>query len=417
MQRRVINPLTREQTNSNWPLPALQRTAVAIDQPPQRNAAAANAQRPTVTGHHEPWLRNVMLSQLRMGNEHRHELVKAPLLPSPRLAAPSVPEDAASQHLTGRDYLEFLSTDVRLLVGIRELIAGHQILAANPPLPSERINNIAERLRPIVAEIYHDAQNRNEDRARGYESTLATEVEDLADDASTWCGDRLELNLRQMEDIALVARLSRGDIDEVALYNHGVAYFMLDRAIGEIGREATAHGAAAESQSVMAHLEAIYFLQDTLPLPHRQARPQYYGQGISFMTEDIARTIGNRVREAATERDGEHVIQFMSTWAPWVRHMTNHADHRYIFEEIKRNAARKLEAMGLLRDNPDSIYHPSRMDELTYEFFLAEVGAKLQQQKSDYVGRLTREFLIGHRRVNCYSSMRTQGTSAPVLSR
>ncbi len=167
------------------------------------------------------------------------------------------------------------------------------------------------------------------------------------------------------------------------------------RVIGEIGREATAHCAAAESQNLRAHLDAIYFLQDELHLPHRQATPIY--SGMSFMTDRIARRIGDKVRNAATEKDGERVIEFMSTWTPWVLHLQNHEEHRADFEKITQNYHSNLEHMVEDREDPNSPVHSSVMDQVTFDAEIASICNSRNRWMSDYVGQLTRTFLINHR--------------------
>ena len=387
MQRRIGNLFNRGQRNRNDP-PAVPGRA-ANNHPPQSDAAAARAPRSASPRQRHGWQRELQLRDLRIGDEPAHELVNVPALGRRGLRPIPIPADPESQHLTGRAYLEFLSTDARLFGAIKQLIASEHILAARPPLAPERIANMAERLRPVVAAIYHDSQRRD--------LTLARDVNRLALDVQDGCGDRLDYMLRQIEDVALLARLSRGDIDEVDLYNNGIAFFMLHNVIGETGREATLHNAASESQNVHAQLEAIYFLQDSLHLPHRQARPIYYGQDLSFMTERIARRIGDKVRHAATENDGERVIQFMSTWEPWVLHLQRNDKHRPDFEMLTTNYHNLLEAMARDRENPASPLHSSVMDPVTYQAEIGTVNCKRSENMSDYVGQLTRTFLVNHR--------------------
>ena len=386
MPRRLANLFNFGRTNRNDQPDEPNERVAANDQRRQRDAAH-NAPPRAPRQHGEARQRSILLSDLRIGNEPAHALVNVPVLHGHALPQIAIPVDQASNHLTGRAYLEFLSTDARLFGSIRQLLASDHILAADPPLTPARLENMATRLRPLIAAVYHDNQRGNLD--------LAHEINRLATDVADGCGDRLDYMLRQMEDAALLARLYRGDIDEVTLYNHGIAFFMLDRLISEVGREATRRNVAADSQNVHAQLDAIYRLQDVLHLPHRQTTPNY--SNLSFVSERVARQIGERVHQAATVEDGERVIEFMSTWGPWVRYLQNHDSHRTDFAQISQNYNDILEQMAADRDNPNSPLHHSVMDQVTYSAEIGTVGMNRDIWMADYVGQLTRTFLINHR--------------------
>lgn len=387
MPRRLADFFHFGRTNRNDPPATPNERVAANDQRRHRDEAPPAVSPRTAHPRRETRQRDLLLSDLRIGNEPAHELVNIPALHGHALPQIAIPADPASRHLTGRAYLEFLSTDVRLFGSIRQLIASNHILTADPPLDAARIENMATRLRPVIAAIYHDNQRQNLD--------LAREINRLASDVQDGCGDRLDYMLRQMEDAALLARLSRGDIDEVTLYNHGIAFFMLDRLIGEVGREATRREEAAAAQNVHAQLDAMVRLQDVLHLPHRQTTPIY--SNLSFVNQRTAQQLGERVHQAATADDGERVMAFMSTWTPWVRYLQNHEAHREDFEQITGPYHSNLEQMITDREDPNSPLHPSVMDQVSFDAEIATIGRNRELCMSEYVGQLTRTFLVNHR--------------------
>lgn len=326
----------------------------------------------------------IHLSDLRLPGEAAHEMVNVPRLAGTGLARIGPTIDQTTAHLRGRAYLQHLTTDHRLYGAIRELVASDKILL-NRNRTEENLSGIAERLRPVVADICH----QNASRQFG----LSTEINELASDALGHCGDRADFVVGQMEDVALLGRLTRGQIDEVSLYNHGVSFFMLNQIRAETGREANRRRPGIHQQGVHDHLDAEFFLQDQLHLPHRVGQPQH--RNVGFMTREIANGIGAKVRQAATANDGENVIQFMSTWNPWVQHLRRQPQHRADFERMTQNFHDALERLERDRNNPASPVNA--MDEHEYGNAMGAIGRNREAWESDYVGQLSRTFLMNHR--------------------
>ncbi|EGF30194.1 hypothetical protein IMCC9480_1924 [Oxalobacteraceae bacterium IMCC9480] len=113
------------------------------------------------------------------------------------------------------------------------------------------------------------------------------------------------------------------------------------------------------------------------------------------MTREIANGIGAKVRQAATANDGENVIQFMSTWNPWVQHLRRQPQHRADFERMTQNFHDALERLERDRNNPASPVNA--MDEHEYGNAMGAIGRNREAWESDYVGQLSRTFLMNHR--------------------
>ena len=336
--------------------------------------------------------RPVTLSDLNLGDEPPEQLITVPALGPHGLNQVHAPVDAASSGLTGREYLEFLTTDIRLMPDIAVLIEGYHVLnaAEDPryrPRSAEVLNDIAERLRPVIAEAYRDPE-------------LSRKIDQIANETMTNCDDRFDFFLSQMENAALLAHLSRGDIDDTVLYNHGIAFFMLDEIRAATGRLYSEIGVnpANQDHSVHDHLNAVYYLQDELHLPHRHARPVYINnRGITIVGPCEARRIGEIVRERATENDGQRAIQYMATWDPWVAHLKQQdALERFPqFKQVTDNFQKKLAKMEERREIAGSAVH--QMDPIEYAAKLGDINARYHEWIIEVAADLTKKFLINHR--------------------
>ena len=251
------------------------------------------------------------LRDLRIGDEQDHELAFAPPIPVGTFQPIVPPVDAASAGLEGRAYLEFLVKDIRTEAGMAMILREDVLDSAE--ISEDRVNDIANRMRPIMAQIYADPH-------------LATEMEMLITQALTFCHDRLELAIGEMEDTALLAHLSAGRINEITLFNYGVAFFMLNdvrEKVKQLIHEAMDGGEAYQSSHDV--LNAIYYLQDDLHLPTTQREPLVPRAVHGIVSERVAReVIGPYVKQRAIEKDGQNVWRFLSTWQPWITHVDRH---------------------------------------------------------------------------------------------
>ena len=248
------------------------------------------------------------LRDLRIGNEKDHELVFAPPIP-PGTFQPIVPPvDAASAGLEGREYLQFLVTDPRTCFGVRRMVK--KKILENATLSDEKINNIAARMRGVMAELY-----RNEE--------LSAELDLLGLENLEFCHDRVELSIGQMEDAALLSNFSAGRIDEITLFNYGISFFMRDTVREKVKQliDEQLDGGEAQ-QGSHDYLNANFYLQDELHLPTRQEHPVVPDVAQGIVTRRIAvNVIGPFVKNRAIEKNGENIRKFMGTWKPWVDHL------------------------------------------------------------------------------------------------
>ncbi len=184
-----------------------------------------------------------------------------------------------------------------------------------------------------------------------------------------------------MEDTALLAQLSSGRMDGITLYNHGVAFFVLDEVREKVKHIVSeALDGAEANQSSHDVLNAIYYLQDELHLPTRQQEPLIPRAEHSIVSERIARdVIGPYVKQRAIEKDGQNVSRFLSTWRPWVTHLDKHEPlskamtesfQRLMAETEEKQAARVALNIGMTEQeyvehlNWKAVVHSSTKAEL-----------------------------------------------------
>ena len=319
---------------------------------------------------------HLLLSHLRIGDEPDHRLVNVPTAENGPVVVPQAPVDQQGSDLRGRAYLEFLSTDRRLLPGLRNYIAREKVLR-NPSMTDARLEALAERLRLIVAQAYHDPK-------------LLLAIDRNALEFQGYCTDRTEFFMGQMESAVILSNLGRGELDETSLYNLGVSFCRLEELRAAVGRRTAGR---IHRQNVHDYLEAQFHLQDELDLPIKNDQPHYPGQGI--MTSAVIREIANEVKQRITDDDGEKVMQFMSTWEPWQAHLKTAPQHRSKYARLEENFQRMMEQALAEREDPESAM--SVLTEPDFQEHANTIQAQLRSWETDFTGQLTREFLSNSR--------------------
>lgn len=299
--------LARRSSRSDTPHRSLTEALAALDTD-ELNAADTeardNSPSPRVRA---PILPEITLAQLHRRSEAPHRALH--IVSANRRPAAEAPVDQETAHLMGRAYLEFLVVDSRpgkrLPSELIALLSGRKFLQS-PDRTEENMMKVANKLRPVVAEMYRDP-------------VLSRAIADHAVDTMRRCIDGASFDLRQMQDMALAAKISRGGIDDIALYNHGLSFFMLNEVEKETSREITRHYGAREAREALhAHMYAVFYLQNTFKFPHHQEDPRI--PSATFMTREIAQEIGARVCQNAVKDDGASFFDYMSQWDPWIAH-------------------------------------------------------------------------------------------------
>ncbi|EGF32762.1 hypothetical protein IMCC9480_1988 [Oxalobacteraceae bacterium IMCC9480] len=335
------------------------------------------------------------LMQLKFGDERPDQLIDLPGVSHQRIALVRAPVDSATGGLTGRAYLEHLMRDdLRLPPALQMLIEGKHILRTGPhdgaQLSDAALSTIAERLRPVMAEMYRDPE-------------LVREIGRLATDTLGNCTDRFDDFAGQMENAALLSNLNRGAIDEKALWRYGISFFKLDVVRSEVGRlyRSLNIPVGSQSQDVHDHHNAVYYLQDELNLPTRHDQPIYIGARlVGIMTEARARAIGEKVKARAAENDGEHAFNFMATWEPWKTHLQNRDEQDQSpefqqFTQVMNHFEKLLERTARNRDVVGSI--TNRLNPVEYDAELGTIMAGRNQSVTDACVHLSRKFLLNYR--------------------
>lgn len=319
--------------------------------------------------------RDLSVGDLKINpNEPDHRLMEIPIASNNYGSLPPLPADPRTRALRGRDYLEFLSTDNRLLPRFRGYIQSDRGMN-NPHIRADGLDSLGERLRPITVQMYRDpALNRL--------------VDNLSTQYVGMCIDRAEYFLCQMEDAALLARLNTGEIDERVLYNIGISFFKLEELRSAIRRRMIGRD---QSQNVHAFLDAEFFLQDELALPVKHDTPHYSGQ--SFMTREMASEISSEVVERLKVDDGGNVMHFMSKWEPWRGYVkANLADE---LEENNGTFYKLLEAAENDRENPESVL--STFTAPDYKEYVDDISAARVRLEDAFIGQSAKTLLLNSR--------------------
>lgn len=255
--------------------------------------------------------RSIKLTDLKLGNESNTDLVSVPVPKNRRVIQLRAQPDELSANLHGRDYLRFLSTDNRLMSSFKLLMGGRSLLG-NDQLTEEALDRFEEKLRFITCEAYQNLD-------------LNSEIDDMANEVLGYCVDRSGYFINQAHDIAMVSLLQRAGLEEVDLYNLGIAHFKLDLVQREVTK--ILGGRGIDQQSTHDYFDAEYFLQDRLHLPTRHPAPVYLNRRVGNMTQELAAEIGDRIEAKIAADNGESAIAFMADWGPWQRHITTKPEH------------------------------------------------------------------------------------------
>ncbi|MEB0134590.1 NEL-type E3 ubiquitin ligase domain-containing protein [Actimicrobium sp. CCC2.4] len=326
---------------------------------------------------------DLKLQDLRL---HRHEtdqnLVFAYPVPEGVFEPVALAVDPASAGIEGRAYLQFLLTDPRTegeMIGLIE----EKYLPPDHELSEERLNDIATRLRAVMAESY-------------LSDDLMGEINVLAVEGLAHCKDRADVALGQMEDAALHARLIRGGVtDETTLYNYGVSFYMSNAVTEETRRLLAERHAVGEipRQEVHDIQNAHFHLQETLHLPHRLQEPIVpYARG-GIVTQRLAEDIIlPRVTARALEHNGQNVMQFISNWAPWRKHLNeNWPPMQKMTASFHRRSEKAMED----RDVPG--HRINRMNEVEYEALSKQVQTDRLRVETELADQLALELLFNRR--------------------
>ncbi len=326
---------------------------------------------------------DLALQDLRMHrSETDHNLVFAYPIPSGVYEPVALAVDSGGAGLEGRTYLQFLLEDPRTEGGMGCLIRD-KLLSLRYGLSEERLNDIATRLRAVMAESY-------------LSDDLMGEIEVLAVEALPHCQDRADVALGHMEDAALHARLVRGGVtDETTLYNYGVSYYMLNAVTEETRRLLAERRAAGEipHQEVHDLQNALFHLQETLHLPHRLQQPIVPRARGGIVTQQLAEeVILPRVTARAIEHNGQNVMQYISTWAPWKNHL---AKNWPAMQEMTASFHEIVSTTMEQRDVPGS--RLNRMNEVEYEAKIKQVEIDRVRVETELANQLALELLFNRR--------------------
>lgn len=316
------------------------------------------------------------LADLRIDNEADHSLINIPMVQSSYVDRLTPPVDQMSAAFQGRAFLQFLSTDRRLGAFFKAFIDGNRVLS-DPGLTEAKAISLAEQLRPIVAQAYQDPE-------------LIRKMESCALETTGYCSGRAQIFVGQMRDAALLSFVRTGQMDDVALYNLGISFFMLDAVRTEVGRRSPPGGHA---QNVHDYLDAEFYLQDELNLPTKHTRPEHVNVG--FISAAVAREIGNAVKAKAYQNNGEKVRDFLSTWAPWQEYIAALPKNRADFELVSQNYEKALEQLQADRETPGT--PAAALSEADYLLDIEAIAERRTDWIVQTIGQKTFEFWATHK--------------------
>ena len=304
----------------------------------------------------------LLLSHLRIGNEADHELVNIPTARRRNFNPLRPSLDAATVHLTGTAYLRFLledETNNGMGDFFKAVIDGRYILgAAN--FSEERGNEVAERLRPIVAQCSRDVELRDA-------------VDDLAGQALGRCGDGTQMFIGQMETLAILSAVKNGSMNGDDLYNLGVSFFKLDAVRTAVGRR-TPPG--LDMQNVHNTFNAEVGLQEELNLPTNHTTP--FMPDMGFVNDTVLREISAEVKARLSANSGAEVLDYLSRWEPWqefVMAQPEFAEDAQVLNGIFHRRLEKVERRWESRDTAP----------MTYEKYAEEIN-QISSQRTSMLG-------------------------------
>jgi hypothetical protein len=314
---------------------------------------------------------NISLQNLRIGNEPDASLVTIPMRGRIRLPDLTPPADDQTAGLTGKAYLEALGRDARLPGCLQTLCAGRK-LARNTYLTNTQLNDFTEKLQLVVS------------RCIAGSDEFKTQIDALALEAQVFCGDRTAYFIEQMHGMAILDLLTSGGItNDVLLFNLGVAFCKLDLVKNETCKNMAT--ASNQHETIEDVLIAEYLLQDQLGLPVNHVRPINMGTG--NITTEKANQIKEAVLAKLLQKDGVHVIDFLSEWEPWVKHVEglekNQPDFEYLHSIYAENMEQALE-------------NPAFPEAVKIEI-AGDYMDRHRAWKRELVGQKSREFLVNYR--------------------
>lgn len=314
---------------------------------------------------------NISLQNLRIGNETDASLVTIPMRGQIQLPDLTPPADEQTAGLTGKPYFEALGRDARLPRSLQTLCASKK-LARNNFLNNTQLNDFTEKLQLITS------------RCIAGSDEFKTQINTLALEAQVFCGDRTGYFIEQMHGMAILDVLtSEGVTDDVMLFNLGVAFCKLDLVKNETCKNMAT--AINQNETVEDVLIAEYLLQGELGLPVNHVRP------INMTTGNITPEKANQIKEAVLakllQKDGLHVIDFLSEWEPWAKYVEGLEKNRPDFECLQEAFADNLQKILDTPEIPEALQIESAENYMDQH----------RVWKRELVGQKSREFLVNYR--------------------
>lgn len=320
------------------------------------------------------------LTNLRVGNEPDANLITIPSRRGRDLFEIAPPQDADTDPLTGYDYVEHLANSDYVFPRTKRLLSNLD-LTRNGTLEGDELTDFIHKMKMIGSQCKASVDFRNS-------------IESLSDEALSQCGDRRNYYFEQIFVKALLHRLSSNrTMNEVDLFNLGVAYFKLDVVHEETQKYLNEDNGRYPNQSVHDFLNVEYFLQERLGLPTRHRAPRYRNTG--NISAGVAARIGDRVEATLCAGDGVRLIAKMSTWEPWAQFVQNTSPHKEDFEKLTRHFQDELVDFETGRSTPGHALH--NLNEQEAIEAMDTIGRHQRNQERELVGQKAREFLLNNR--------------------
>lgn len=315
----------------------------------------------------------ISLRDLRIGNESDAHLVTLPDVRLRRLPNISPNPHPGTDNLQGRAFLSALGDDTVLPDMLRVLCKGHK-LARNMRLSDEALANHEKRLRLIASEC------------RQGSADFCSKINQLSDEALTFCGDRTDYFVEQMNAAAILQFLSRNrrGQQESMLYNLGIAYCKLNALREELAKIIDGvDGQQPNTESVEDFLNVEFLLQEKLGLPTRHRRPEF--AHTCRISAPQAETLAQKVIDKLLNKDGIYVFDFMSQWEPWIQHLEDHPLCKDDFEKLRETFT------GLMEGIDPTLNEAEKMSKAN------QYMDRFCDWKSQLAGQKTREILMNVR--------------------
>lgn len=311
------------------------------------------------------------LQDLRIEDEPDTSLVTVPMQQMTCLSDIPIPPDDRTAGLTGTPYFRSLVWDEHLPRGLQNLCYSRK-LAQNTSLGSEHLELHTEKLKLIAS------------RCRTGSDEFKSRIDRLALEAKGFCDDRASYFIEQMHGLAMIDFLTEfGHRDEKMLFNLGVAFCKLELVQNEtVKRIASANN---QNNNIVDVLVAEYLLQDPLALPVCHPTPQ--DLNCCNMTPELANQIKDAVNTKLVHNNSAHVIDFLSTWEPWVKYIESSEKNQPDLEFLHEIHTELVQTV---------LDHPEFPEVIKNDFTEAAMN-QYRDQKRKFVADKSREFLINHR--------------------